>query len=91
MRGCTLTAFVNDAFDTYLDTETIHLDLAEKAKQVAKEESTHPTYYLHKSNPDIKLIGTTRENGETFYLDTEGHKWLMAPDRTLIGIARVRS
>lgn len=74
-----------------MDTESIDLDLGEKAKQTAKQDSGYHTYYAHKSNPAIKLIDTIRQNGETYYIDTEGHKWLMASDRTLIGIARVRS
>lgn len=82
--GCTPSEYVRNLIKN-------DLDQGEKAKQAAKEDSGHVTYYIHKSNPDIKLVGTSFQNGQTYYLDTEGRKWMMAPDRTLIGVARVRS
>lgn len=55
----------------------------------AQRAKNHQTYYIHKSNPNIKLIDRITQNGETYFLDTEGRKWLMDDDKSLIGVARV--
>jgi len=82
-RGCTLTALVNDAIDLFLAESC-----AEKKPEQAPEGQR--TFYTHNSNPDIKLVDRKDENGKTYYFDTEGRKWMIASDGTLVAVARIR-
>jgi hypothetical protein len=71
-------------------------DVAEKPIEQERSESREKPntqscsqYISHTSHPDIKLVREIAYDGQTAYIDTNGYKWLMKPDRTLIPIARV--
>jgi len=87
-----LDALINQAcIDSACDKTAVVIAAIKKGLEMDEGVSTRKpvTYYLHKSNPNIKLVQRIYENGETRYTDTEGKKWIMNKDRTLTPIATI--
>jgi hypothetical protein len=61
----------------------------EGEKTPAKMGEATSQFIPHNSNPGIKLVRSIEENGRTYYIDTEGLKWGMKKDRSLISVARL--
>ncbi len=73
-------------FGSEFDEEREEQQKPEKLKK--SKAPTRSQYLAHNSHPDIKLVRDITYNGDTAYVDTDGGKWRMRSDGTLIPIAR---